>query len=392
MTDSETLYFVLVVLYLLEGVAWVPRGSIALCARSAEWALPRLPHRTIGNVRGGAVLGFPFLSGATVFIVPQWPVSLSPEGVLFWVAESLELEERAQHPGHFFRFDIIDNVSADGRSVSINDKAICEVASSGLAEQIVSTLQTLKKLPKEQRAKAIDDFLAKRFDIESTKSRLATFYQNTANLRTASFITWLVTLILVPALALRLGFERIWLFAIVGIYASTWITAALWVRLHRQYFPSERLTRWGYGVMVALVPVSAMRAVDLLSKRLLHDVHPAAAVAALAPKDRAKRFLSYLLRDARFPMQPSIPTEDDADVQTTESFYRHAVAQQMANMLESLSYRPDELTAIPVTTGDIEGEMVCPRCHARYAADMRTCEDCGGIELQAARISEATKT
>src|SRR4051812_449540 len=151
MTDSETLYLVLVVLYLLEGAAWVPRGSIALCARSPAWALPRLPHRTIGNARGGAVLGFPFLSGATVFIVPQWPVSLSPQGVLFWVAESMELEERAEHPGHFFRFDDLRNVSADGRSISVNDEAICEVVSPGMARQLVTVLQSLKKLPEKER-------------------------------------------------------------------------------------------------------------------------------------------------------------------------------------------------------------------------------------------------
>jgi preprotein translocase SecF subunit len=137
MTDNETLYLVLVVLYLLEGAAWVPRGSIALCARSSEWALPRLPHRTIGNARGGAVLGFPFLSGATVFIVPQWPVSLSPQGVLFWVAESMEMEERAAHSGNFFRFDALHDVSADGRAIWVNDEAICEVVSPAMARQIV---------------------------------------------------------------------------------------------------------------------------------------------------------------------------------------------------------------------------------------------------------------
>jgi hypothetical protein len=388
MTDSETLYLVLVVLYLLEGAAWVPRGSIALCARSAEWALPRLPHRTIGNARGGAVLGFPFLSGATVFIVPQWPVSLSPRGVLFWVAESMELEERAEHPGHFFRFESIRTVSANGRSIWINDEAMGDVVSPGMAQQIVDIVQTLKKLPEKERANAIDEFLAKRFDVQATKSRLQAFYEDTANLRTASFVTWFIMLVLVPALSLRLGFERIWLLALAVIYASMWITTVLWVRLHRRYFPTERLARWGYTVMLALVPVSAMRALDLLAKRFLHDVHPAAAVAAMAPKDRAQRFLSYLLRDARFPMHPTSPA-DEADIRATEEFYRQAMSQHMAKMLESLGYRPDELAAIPLATGDIEGEMVCPRCHARYAAEMRACEDCGGIELRAARVGES---
>lgn len=391
MTDSETLYLVLVALYLLEGAAWVPRGSIALCARSAEWALPRLPHRTIGNARGGAVLGFPLLSGATVFVVPQWPVSLSPQGVLFWVAESMELEERAEHPGHFFQFESIRSISADGRAIWINDQAMGEVVSPGMAQQVVDIIQALKKLPETKRATAIDEFLGKRFDVAATKSRLQAFYDDTANLRTASFVTWFVTLILVPALALRLGFERIWLLALVVIYVSMWVTTASFVRLHRRYFPSERLARWGYAFMVGLVPVSAMRAVDLLAKRLLHDVHPGTAVAAMAPKARAQRFLSYLLRDARYPMHPTSPV-DDPDVSATEAFYRNAVAEQMTKMLESLGYRPNELAAIPMATGDIDGEMVCPRCHARYAAEMRACEDCGGIELRAAHVGASSKT
>lgn len=386
MTDSETLYLVLVALYLLEGAAWVPRGSLALCARSAEWALPRLPHRTIGNARGGAVLGFPFLSGATVFIVPQWPVSLSPRGILFWVAESMELEERAEHPGQFFRFEEIKSVRADGRHLSINNESLGEMVSPGMAQQIVKIVETLKKLPEQERAPAIDDFLAQRFDVSTTKSRLLAFYEHTANLRTMSFVTWFVTLILVPALALRFGFERIWILAIAMTYMSMWITSACWVQVHRQYFPSERLARWGYAIMIGLVPVSAMRALDLLAKRILHDVHPGAAVAAMAPKDRAQRFLSYLLRDARFPRRPTSP-HDEEDVRETETFYRNAVARHLATMLQALGYRPDELAAIPMATGDLEGEMVCPRCHARYTADMRACEDCGGIELHAALTS-----
>lgn len=390
MTDSETLYLVLVALYLLEGAAWVPRGSIALCARGADWALPRLPHRTLGNARGGGVIGFPFLSGATVFIVPQWPVSLSPQGVLFWVAESMELEERAEHPGHFFTFDAIQKISADGRTISVNGESLGDVVSPGMAAQIVEIVQSLKQLPEKKRAKAIDEHLAKRFDVAVTKSRLQTFYEDSANLRTASFITWFIMLVIVPALSIRLGFERIWMLGLGMIYLSMWITTALWISLHRKYFPAERLARWGYGFMVALVPVSAMRAVDLLAKRLLHDVHPGTAVAAMVPPERAQRFLSYLLRDARFPMQPTSPSDED-DVRSTEAYHRNAVANHLAKMVQSLGHNPDELAAIPVATGDIEGEMVCPRCHARYASEMRKCEDCGGIALHAARVLDAPK-
>jgi hypothetical protein len=385
MTDGETLYLVLVVLYLLEGAAWVPRGSIALCARSAEWALPRLPHRTIGNARGGAVLGFPFLSSATVFIVPQWPASLSPDGVLFWVAESLELEERAEQPGHYFRFDAIRNLSANGRSVWINDEAVIEAASPSMARRVVEVVDKLRKLSPQERAAAIDEFLAQRFDVGAAKSRLKGFYEETSTLRTASFVLWLLTLVIVPALTLRFGFERIWILAVAAIYVSTWTTAALWVRLHRKYFPLERMGRWGYTVMLALVPVSGMRAVDLLARRLLHDFHPGAAVAAMTPKDRLQRFLSYLLRDARHPMLPTCPV-DDPEARSTEEFYRNAVLRRMAMMANSLSWNSDELAALPIATGDIEGEMCCPRCHARYTAEMRACEDCGGITLAPAHV------
>lgn len=330
-------------------------------------------------------MGFPFLSEATIFVVPQWPVSLSPEGILFWVAESMELEERAEHPGRFFRFDDIRSIRADGRAISINHETITEVVSPGLAEQIVATIGSLKKLPEKDRGRAIDDFLGKRFDVSAIKARLASFYEDTSGLRTLSFSLWLITLVLVPALALRFGFERIWLVALVVIYASMWMTTISWVRLHRRYFPHERLARWGYAFMLAVVPISAMRAIDLLAKRLLHDVHPGAAVAAMVPPERARRFLSYLLRDARHPMSPTSPVED-AEVQTTEAFYRNAVATHLAKMVETLGYNPDELAAIPMATGDIEGEMVCLRCHARYTAEMRTCEDCGGIELKTALV------
>lgn len=384
MTDSETLYIVLVALYLLEGAAWASRGSIALCARSPDWALPRLPHRTIGNARGGAVMGFPFLSSATVFIVPQWPVSFSETGVLFWVAEALELEERAEQPGTYFRYDSISSVSADGSSVLINGTIALEAQSPTIARKIVQLVEQLRSMQKDKRATTIEAFVAELFNVQLAKSRIDEFYRETESLRNASFVLWLVTLVVVPALAMRLGFERIWILALIAVYIPAWITTSLWVRAHHKFFPQEKWERWGHGVLVALVPVSGMRAVDSLARRVLHGFHPAAAVAAIAPQERARRFIGHLLRDVRYPMQPICPTED-VETQESERFYRTIVERQMTKMANGLSFNVEDLAGLPVASGEIEHEMVCPRCRARYAAEMKACEDCGGIELRAAK-------
>lgn len=380
MTDGQALYLTLVALYLLEGLAWAPRGSLALVARSSARAAPALPHRTLGNARGGAVLGWPFLPEATIFLVPQWPVSLSPDAALGWVAESLDLEERATHTGSLKPFDAISGVRAEGREVLVDGERIVEAASPTLARRVAGALQELRDLPREARAAAIETLIAAQLDVGAARARVAAYYKETAALRVASLALVVIAFAGAPAIALQGGIERTWPLVLGAIYLGAWVVSALWVRAHRRLAPEDRLERWGVALLIALVPVTAMRAADHLARRALHGLHPLAAAAALAPREHLEPLAAHLIRDARWPRLPACPGEDP-EALAAEAHWRAALGRRIEALARELGLDPDALAAPPPPSGEREGERPCPRCHAWYGAEAAACEDCGGIPL-----------
>ncbi|EYF07720.1 hypothetical protein [Chondromyces apiculatus] len=381
MTDGQALYLTLLVLIVLEAVAWVPRGAVALVARGARTrAHVALPHRTLGNARGGAVLGVPLLPSAATFLVPQWPVSLAPQGVLGAVAECLEPAERPPHTGLFRRFDAITRVTVLGNEVRLDGELLVQAATPALAAQVAAFLDQLRKLPEDARAAAIDAHLAAQLDLDAARARVTSFYRETAWLRGAGLALALVALVVAPALFVHFGPERAWLPVLLALYLGTFAITALWLRAYPRVAPESRLGRWSSAFMLALLPVSAMRAVDALARVALTGVHPLAAAAALVPRDDLTPFVAHLLRDARWPLRPACPG-DDPEAQAVEAAYRQALGRHLDTLVRALGLDPDALAAVPPPSGEIDDERCCPRCHACYGAGAATCEDCGGIPL-----------
>ncbi|AKT40279.1 hypothetical protein [Chondromyces crocatus] len=380
MTDGQALYLTLVVLVLLEAVAWVPRGALALPAWSRGRARPALPHRTFGNARGGAVLGVPLLPEAVTFLVPQWPVALGRDGALGWVTECLEAEERAPHTGLFLRFDEMKRVTSVGNEVRVDGELLAQTASSTLAQQVAEAIEALRQLPTEARPAAIEQRLAAQCDLDAARARVAAFYQETRGLRTAGLALAVLALAVAPALFLSIGFARAWLPALAVLYVGSVANAALWVRIHRRLAPAARLERWTHAVGIALLPVSAMRAADVLARTALTGLHPLAAAGALVPRAQLEPLAAHLVRDARWPLRPTCPTTEP-DAQATERAHREALTRHLEDLVRALGFDPEHLAAIPPPTGEVDDERCCPRCHASYGGGATTCDDCGGIPL-----------
>lgn len=380
MTDGQALYLTLIALTLLEALAWAPRGTLALAARSAARARWALPHRTLGNARGGAVLGVPLLPGAVTFLVPQWPVSLAAGGALGGVAECLEREERAPCTALLRSFEDMERVEARGREVRVDGELLAEAASPAHARRIAELVEALRRLPREARAGAVEAELAAQVDLGAARARVAAFYRETAALRAASVALAVFALAAAPALCLRYGLERIWPALLAALYVGSWAIAALFVRAHRRLLPRDRHERWASAVMIALLPVSAMRAADAIARAALHGLHPLAAAAALVPREELAPLLGHALRDARWPRRPPCPS-DEPEAAAVEASYREALGRRLEALARDAGLDPDELTALPPPSGEIEGERCCPRCHARYAPEAPACGDCGGVPL-----------
>jgi hypothetical protein len=384
MTEEQSLYIALVVLYILECTAYVPRGSAAFIRKAAGKALLRFPRRGVSNNRGGLVLG-PLVPGAgTVFVVPQWPVALGEEGALGWVAESLELEERAHQTGAFVRFEEMPKPArADFRDVVAGGVTLASVSSSLFARRVAEGIESVRGAPKEKRAEAIDAIIAAHTDVEGARRRVDQVERETAALRWAGFAIAIVVFLVAPAAVMTLGLGRIWLPLLAGVFAVTWVGAALFFRAHRRLLPDERLERIGLLLLIGFMPISpllAVRAVDAIARSALHGYHPLAVALAIAPPEQQRSFALHLLRDARWPRRP-VCLSDDPAAQAVEESYREALRRGLMTIAEEASIPVAEATSPPAQE---EGaKSYCPRCLSQLEQDIEACADCGGVPVKA---------
>lgn len=374
MTDEQALYLTLLALYLLECAVWVPRGSAAFVAKASGEATLRFPRQGVSNNRGGLVLG-PLVPGAgAILVAPQWPVSIGPEGILAWVAESLEVEQRAHQNGALARFEDAPPAKSDGRDVLIGSSVFVTTASAGLARRVAEAIEKVRGAKK--RTAAVDAILAEHADTEAARRRTDEVLQATGALRWASLVLAVIVFAGAPAAVMHFGLEVIWLPVLAVVFGATWTCAALFYRAHKKIFPGARLERFGQTVLFALYPIGAMRASDAIGRSALHGLHPLAVAVALAPPEQQRKLAAHLLRDARWPRRPVCLNEEPA-AETIEASFRKALLVHLTKLAEKAGVSSEQAAAPPDPE---EGcSTYCPRCHAQFDKNTEACADCGGV-------------
>src|SRR3954447_2009772 len=104
MTDLQLLFVVLAVIYFWECACWLPRGSVAFLTWFGRRWRQAHPAGLLGNQRGGFVIAPPLPPLGSLLVANQFPLSLSPDGVLAYVAPTVNPGGRPPQSGAFIAF------------------------------------------------------------------------------------------------------------------------------------------------------------------------------------------------------------------------------------------------------------------------------------------------
>src|SRR5258708_17002378 len=152
MSDLEVLFLVLGLVYLWECVYWFRRGTVAFITGWGDhWRLMH-PAALMGNQAGGIVPANPLPPLGTLLAGSQSPLSISPEGVFSYVAQSINPGWRPIQAGKYFRFDAMQTIEASGKQVRINGQLLIKTGSPFLARHLANQVRRLGKLPLDRRA------------------------------------------------------------------------------------------------------------------------------------------------------------------------------------------------------------------------------------------------
>ncbi len=132
MSDLQWLFLVLAGLYGWECACWIRHGTVAFSAwRGRNWREAH-PGRWFGNQRGGFVFAHPLPPLGTFLAANQFPLSLSPEAALAYVATNVNPGWRPAQTDRFLPFDAIREVRAHGKKVTVNGELWLMAATASL--------------------------------------------------------------------------------------------------------------------------------------------------------------------------------------------------------------------------------------------------------------------
>ncbi|MCU0222805.1 MAG: hypothetical protein MUF27_01770 [Acidobacteria bacterium] len=380
MTDAQLLLAVLVGLYLVECVSWLPRGVViarpgplggtefegtagapAFGARAAAWTPPWRPDRGL-------------------FVTQPWPVCFSPQGVVPCAAAAFNPGPRAEGRARFVSWSDLAPVAAREGDLFAGGERLVRVGSHALAARLAALAGELRALagqaPETEFRERVDRALDAALDDARARARALQFEEQTQSLRVLAIALFLFLFAVVPAVAWVRGLAASWAPLLLGLIALMGATAWELRRAHRVLFPGAASQRWRPVLTAALSPVSALRAIDVLAHDAFGDAHPAALAAALLPASRADEQLRAWLREACFPAEPALPADGDGAAAACVAWQRERERAALERRLagEGPAKRPSREPGVVAW---------CPRCLADYTAAAVRCSDCG-VEVVAA--------
>lgn len=379
MTDLQTLYLTFVVLWLVEGILWLP--STAVLFVTYPWAARlRAAGAHLGGERGQLLMTDPW-PGLALPIAGQFPgLWFSPDFVLRIAHPA---SSHADSAGSTVPVDNLGAVQTDDDTLFLDGRPFVKLGSPLAAELAARLLCELQRSDSTERETCIRKHVRAMFDESEIAATRDQFGRHVLPLRILcpALLLWLLGA--APVLTYVLPLE-ISVLTILAGYAV--LAVAIGVTAYRLSGVQGMTTRWqrvGLLIRILLYPPAAVRAVDSFGLNALAQYHPVALAGVVCRPPLFADFASKVLRHLTYPLAADTPAGSEVGAEAL-AWYREILREKVAACL--LSHGIERTAAL--TWGlaiDQVGTSYCPRCLIVYDGDRGECSDCAGIRLKPLR-------
>lgn len=379
LTEGQTLFLVLILLYLSECLIWVKRQSVAFISGLGDGGRLTYPHQWLGNASGGILFLNPLPPADKVFLSHLPPISISPTGICAFNLQTLPSGGRAPNQtGQTLSFSEIKQVTTDGAYLLVNKERFAKCATSEQAKKFAALLGEMIKASPSKRETLARSWITKQFAVDEARARLRAGKEATKEIRLVSWIFFLFLFVVVPIWVSRVGlFESLLLIALLMIAVAA-KTAQSFYQAHKQLYPEEKSERIESLLKMVLCPPAAVRAADLVTRNMLSDYSPI-VLADLLTGNHERRFVRAFILDLQHPLKYEALDE------TGRGIVNWSAAEQLNASLEYLKNGRfgslEELLSPPPRAGN--SISYCPRCECQFVVHSVDCPDCPGVAVLA---------
>ena len=363
MTDGQLLLTVFGLFYLAECLHWLPLRSVIF----STWAIRRYwtsgnPSPHVAANGSGLAFGWPLPPLGSFFVSEPWPVIPSENGIT--------IGEGQNNYGTPLAWSALE-VKLDQRTVTLAPGFEVLCCSQRAAEELTTFLQSTAVLSLNKRKNAIEAWWRSTLSLPQAQAAKRKFQLAAWSLRMPCNAVFILSFLWVPLLYWQFGTEswRLWV-GVGSLYVMTVLVAFTWRSVARRCFPKRKASRWGEALHIALMPMHAIRALDLISVESMAGLHPLVVAAAVLPREDLTSLASRTLREWKYkpatdPLHEVVPI----------------VLPRLEACCKRLKLSLDGLVAPPARQGS--AASFCPRCHAQFTRAEATCEQCGGLATHA---------
>lgn len=376
MTDSQYLFVVLTVVYLLECVAWVHAQAVAIRWRSPGRGAVGFASG-LGNPEGGLTWK-PLIPALGNFAVTRWlPISISSQGLFSFIADAPSRDLRCRQAEKYLAWSAVKTIHRHGKHIVINGSTFVTAGSVYQAAWLKDKLLRLVNTQPDRRETMVCEVHHAAFDISAIKHRLIEYVQAIGALRYSCLMLFVWLFVLSPILVVRFGAAQVWVGVLVAILVLEVAITWTFLLAHRALHPQGSEDLWIDVVSILLNPAAAMRACDRLSRDLFFEYHPMATAYVLGSPSAFRAAARTMLVDMTHPLRPICPDASQGAVEV-EGWSRHQRLEAIETFLTGVGVATQELLR-PEPAYDASARSYCPRCQRHFEQASCLCDSCGGI-------------
>ncbi|MCL2760579.1 MAG: hypothetical protein FWD70_02905 [Desulfuromonadales bacterium] len=363
MTDTQFLYLILVIIYLIECCFWLPRNSIAFI-KGSGWKI-KSSAWLLGNSNGAFAFAWPFPLLGKAFIGTIPSISISQEGIANRTIEGNP--RKSSKAATIISYDNISSISNIGKIVYINETEFYKSSSEKHALKLVEILSELWRSNK--REKDIQNYTDSLFDIDTLDKNLTEFNIKTKTLTWLCNIHFIIMFIIAPIIVYVFGVISLIISALF-IIIFNFVVIGFYYYSHSNVYPEFKGERITDIIKMGLCPPMTVRGRDYLSLHYLCSFHPVAIAFVLLPAEKAEEFAKKTLLD----FNKNITSNSDSVIWHYESMKKEITA-----FIEKRGIDINKLLAPPEPEAGVLS--YCPACHAQYTFINGTCSECNNVNL-----------
>lgn len=376
MSDGESLFAVLVLLYLSECFLWMNTQTVAFISLWGKSWQPKFTSSTIQIRNGGILFLNPLIPFARPFVCQISPVSISPVGICAYNLQSLGNAGRASQSGKYFLFANSLVAKRDGNVLQVNCDAFVKCGTVQEADVLVRLINSLACVTERERQALIESSMRKEFDIEKAASLLNQSKELAKPIEVVSSILFVMLFLMIPVWVTIFGLGKVLVPAAVMMVGFAALIGFMFYRAHKQLFPELGEERTTHVIKMLLCPPAALRASDSLTSNVVSGFSPVVVAQSLGVDD-CEHFLSSFLRDLKYPLAHDLSGPIAIDI------VRSCADDRLTACIEYLKKTRgiDLPTAFTPKTQEKDCYSYCPRCESQFVSPSGSCPECPGIDL-----------